>query len=205
LTQYALPISDNGLDTDWVQGAGDGDADHFDEQDEGFGAGRGSGSGPDDATTYWNMTGIGTAYAGDHLANNLGGITDPGVGTGHIYRVRCAKSASAGKQVDVRISLTATGMSSVILDFTNISNVWTTREDTLTAAEADSITDYTSGMVIGQEGVTVGGGAGRTLFSSALEFECPDAGTPEQKNWIRTGHVPNMFGVRPGTTFGRSW
>jgi hypothetical protein len=29
--------------------------------------------------------------------------------------------------------------------------------------------------------------------------------TPEQKNWIRTGHVPGMFGVRPGSRFGRTW
>lgn len=29
--------------------------------------------------------------------------------------------------------------------------------------------------------------------------------TPEQKNWIRTGHVQNMYGVRPGRIFGRSW
>lgn len=29
--------------------------------------------------------------------------------------------------------------------------------------------------------------------------------TPQQKNWIRTGHVQNMFGVRPRLPIGRSW
>lgn len=29
--------------------------------------------------------------------------------------------------------------------------------------------------------------------------------TPEQKNWIRTGHVQNMYGVRPRPPIGRSW
>jgi hypothetical protein len=31
------------------------------------------------------------------------------------------------------------------------------------------------------------------------------ADVPQQKNWIRTGNVQNMFGVRPGRIIGRSW
>ena len=35
-------------------------------------------------------------------------------------------------------------------------------------------------------------------FASVVE-------TPQQKNWIRTGHVQNMYGVRPRPPIGRSW
>ena len=41
--------------------------------------------------------------------------------------------------------------------------------------------------------------------SIMIEAEFEDATVPQQKNWIRTGHVQNMYGVRPGRFAGRSW
>ena len=144
-----------------------------------------------------------TTLGSNNMASNLTVITDPVSSTGHAYRTRARKSASAGKQVDIRMQLFSDGQIHV-QDFTAIDEVWTTRERALTATEADSITNYAL-LSIWFDSANVGGGAGRTCHSSTFEFECPDAGTPEQKNWIRTGHVPNMYGVRPGTRFGRSW
>ena len=94
MTQYALPISDI-LVTNWVQGAGDGDGSAFDELDEGFGAGRGSGSGPDDATTYWNCSGITATDTDSPLEERVSSVTDPVSSTGHIYRSRSRKSSAA--------------------------------------------------------------------------------------------------------------
>ncbi|KKM23761.1 hypothetical protein LCGC14_1611840, partial [marine sediment metagenome] len=169
MTQYGLPIFD--MDTaQWTEGAGDGDGDVFDELDEGFGAGRGSGSGPDGATTYWANTG--TKGADFPLATKMNAITDPVTDTGHVYRTHNRKSAAAGRQVDITIRLNQIVPRASQL-FTNVDNVWTTRTDTLTTAEANSITSY-AGIELATDGAEVGGGAPRDPQESAQEFECPD-------------------------------
>ena len=172
MTQYALPADDKVI-TNWAEGAGDADADHFDELDEGFGVGRGSGSGPDDATTYWVTTDEGTNLLRDGLISP----DDPGVHTGHKYRTRNRKNSANGRQLNATITLFGPDEVASQL-FTNIDNVWTTREDTLSEAEAGNITDYTD-LEMQTRIIETGGGTPRIGWESAHEFECPDvAGGP---------------------------
>lgn len=174
MTQFALPISDV-THTNWTEGAGDGDGVHFDELDEGFGAGRGSGSGPDDATTYWNQSTISTSF-GSPINSQLGALTDPLSSTGHVGFNRIRKSASAGRQVDSLTELRQTTTLIVSSTEVNISDAWHNwGTGTLSAAQADSITDYTALRYLTYFR-TVGGGTPRTGHESAQEFQCPDAG-----------------------------
>ena len=171
MTQYALPDGDSEV-FNWAQAAGDGDGDTFDELDEGFGAGRGSGSGPDDATTYWETTNEVT----NGLRTRLETVTDPETSDGHIYRTRNCKDSSGGRQLDVETRFYGPLLVNTE-DFPNIDEVWTTRGDTLTAAEANALTDY-SLLLIRTQILETGGGSPREGYESAHEFECPDAGPP---------------------------
>lgn len=174
MAQYALPDGVLNATTNWAEGAGDGDGDAFDELDEGFGAGRGSGSGPDDATTYW----LTTDQASNLIGPSYSDVTDPSSSVGHINRTRCAKDASGGRQMDLEFRLLeASNSRSTDTSNTNISNVWTTFTDTLTAVEADSIGNYAN---LGGRNIILetGGGSPRVGWCSAMEFECPDAGGP---------------------------
>ena len=168
MAQYGLPISDKSS-SNVSEGAGDADGDIFDELDEGFGAGRGSGSGPDDATTFWESTGFIV-----QIQCNINSLTDPAASTGHIIRSRVRKSASAGKQIDDEIELWQG--TTLIAEHTlaDISDTWTTHTYTLTAEEADAITDYTA-LGIQNIGREVAGGAPRDWHLSAQELEVPDA------------------------------
>lgn len=181
MAQYALPIIDF-LTTDWEEGVGDGDGDAFDEIDEGFGAGRGSGSGPDDATTYWQTTGA-SPTGSNQLHFSLSSITDPVSSSGYLYRTRNRKSASGGKQIDISIELLQLAVSKASQTFTNVDDVWTTRSDTLSAAEADSITLH-SNLRLRTKATGVGGGPGRDGQESAHEFECPDVVSAERAGSI---------------------
>ena len=78
-------------------------------------------------------------------------LEDPLSSTGHIFRNRYAKSASGGAQVDATFQLrqayvneASQGTLIVSRVFTNISDVFATDAYTLTAGEADLITDYTN-------------------------------------------------------------
>lgn len=168
MAQYGLPISDDSTSF-WAEGTGDGDGDAFDELDEGFGAGRGSGSGPDDATTYW----LTTNEASNTLQTGLSSITDPRVGTGHVYRSRNRKDASGGRQIDCTISLRDNAVLRASEVFANIDNTWTTRSDSLSEAEANLIINYPI-LSIRSFLEEVGGGSPRIGWESAHEFECPD-------------------------------
>ncbi len=171
-TQYALPDA-NVSTTAWVQetAAGDDDADWFDELDEGFGAGRGSGSGPDDPTTNWRT---GNSPSSETITTGLASVTDPVGNTGHIIRTRNRKRSGA-KQLDLTIRLLQGGSQiSAPVTWTDVGTTWTTRSDTLTATEADSITDY-SALEIETSANAVGGGSPCQASESAHEFEVPDA------------------------------
>ena len=169
--QYGLPDTDLAT-SNIAEGAGDGDGDVFDELDEGFGAGRGSGSGPDDATTYW----VTTSEAGQPTRMGLTNVTDPEVSTGHVIRMRTAKNVSGGRQLDALIQLYEGGSgTSATETFTDIDNIWTTRAHAVSESNADLISDY-SAVEIYSEITEVGGGTPRIGWTSAHEFECPDAG-----------------------------
>ncbi len=86
----------------------------------------------------------------DVYVTKLTAIEDPLASTGHIVRVRRAKSAAGGDTIVLTVqlrqgyvnegspgTLIATPMNAVTID-----EVWTTSEYTLSAAEADAITAY---------------------------------------------------------------
>lgn len=192
MAQYALPTSDVSKGT-WVQFAGDGDADAFDELDEGFGAGRGTGSGPDDGTTAWRHGS--DIDAGSTIELGLSSVTDPASSTGHVYRTRHTKTNTGGKTLDVTIALyqsTTLIASQVFAGFDTAS--YTTHSDTLSSAEADSITNY-GALRIRVTAAWSGGGAARSLRESAVEFECPDAAAVQDTPELRG----RPYGLRGAT------
>ena len=78
-------------------------------------------------------------------------LEDPLSSAGHILRTRYAKSAAGGAQIDLIAQLRqgyvnegTQGTLIVARTFTNISDVFATDAYTLSGAEADAITDYTS-------------------------------------------------------------
>ena len=78
-------------------------------------------------------------------------LEDPLSSSGHIMRTRYAKDATGGAQIDIiaqlrqgYVSEASQGTLIVARTFTNVTNTFTTDAYTLSAAEADAITDYTS-------------------------------------------------------------
>ncbi len=80
----------------------------------------------------------------------LSAIEDPQSSSGHIVRYRYAKNAAGGAQIDLTVQLRQgyvnEGSPGTLIKewtHTNIPETWTTQAQTLSAGEADSITDYT--------------------------------------------------------------
>ena len=87
----------------------------------------------------------------DVYVTKLSNLEDPSSSGGHIVRYRYAKSSSGGAQIDLTVQLRqgyvdegTPGTQIAQWAHTNISDTWTTQQQTLSGAEADSITDYTS-------------------------------------------------------------
>lgn len=85
-----------------------------------------------------------SAYAVD-----LGTIEDPQSSSGHVVRYRYQKDSAAGAQIDLTVELrqgyVSEGTQGTLIasnSHTNIGNGWTDGSFTLSAGEADSITDY---------------------------------------------------------------
>ncbi|MEE9415757.1 MAG: hypothetical protein V3V01_10770 [Acidimicrobiales bacterium] len=74
---------------------------------------------------------------------NLGAVTDPLTGTGHIVRRRLRKDQAGGAQINA-VTRLIEGASTVVASFTNnnVTETWTTFADSLSVPEADSITNY---------------------------------------------------------------
>ncbi len=77
-------------------------------------------------------------------------LEDPVSSTGHIQRVRYAKSASGGATiglvVELRLGYVNEGSQGTLIathTYADISDTITTSAETLTSGEADAITDYT--------------------------------------------------------------
>lgn len=164
MVQCANPISDVAT-TNWAEGAGDGDGDAFDELDEGIVC---SGS-PDDITTYW----LTTDETSNTLTCGLQTVTDPALSTGHVFRVRARKNASAGRQLDLDSFLQDPDFIAAI-DVDGLSATWTTHSLSLSGAEADLIDAYGNLRIFAQI-IETGGGSPRVGWCSTMEFECPDA------------------------------
>ena len=178
MTQYALPNGNSGV-TNWIEGVGDADADWFDELDEGFGAGRGSGSGPDDATTAWTTP---LHPANEAIEVTLAAVADPLTAAGHIMLGRFAKNLAIGEQIDVTLQLYQTTTLIASVAATGLPSTYSTLTYTLSAAEANAITDY-SALRLRAIGNAPGAGTTRRAICSALEFECPS------QNLTRGQHI----------------
>lgn len=90
-----------------------------------------------------------SAPASSPYACDLGTIEDPQSSSGHIVRYRYQKDASGGAQIDLTVELrqgyVSEGTQGTLIasnSHTNIGNGWTDGSFTLSAVEADSITDY---------------------------------------------------------------
>lgn len=139
-----------------------------------------------------------------YSANNPGGstltefafsaVTDPGVSTGHIVRVRCFQidEDSGGHPQSANTTGTATSLAwslhqgaTVIASGTINPGAAATTTYTLTAGEADAITDYSNLLIE----LSPGGGAGspanrRGVAISWVELEVPDAAVNETADAI---------------------
>ena len=80
----------------------------------------------------------------------LSTLEDPVSSSGHVVRYRYAKNAAGGAQIDLTVELRQgyvnEGTPGTLIkqwSHTNISETMTTQAQTLSGAEADSITDYT--------------------------------------------------------------
>ena len=103
-------------------------------------------------------------------------ITDPGVGTGHVLRIRWAKNAGGGGNMTIRIELregyvneSSQGSLRATDDYAINSTTLTTDATTMSEAEANAITDY-SDLQIRVMGVA----ATRALKVDFVELEAPD-------------------------------
>lgn len=101
-------------------------------------------------------------------------LTDPAVSTGHVLRPYLAKDATGGKDITFTIQLLEGA--SIRKSYTAVptSTSYAQFSSTLSAAEADAITDYTS-LQIRIWCESGGGGAPREGRCSYVAFEVPDA------------------------------
>ena len=114
----------------------------------------------------------GNATASSENRIELGTVTDPSIGTGHIIRVRWQAYGSGGPE---RISLDLyEGTTLIVAAFGNYApgRAWLSDSYTLLAAEADAITDYTNLNI--RFTVDAGGGS-EGIQVSWCELEVPDA------------------------------
>ena len=110
----------------------------------------------------------------------LSTVADPGVSTGHILRARWAKTDAAGANYDFHCQLrqnyvSEASLGTLIATVSLINKADTTlvtTSYTLSAGEADSITDYTE-LSARCWAVKNGGGANRNCRIADIEFETP--------------------------------
>lgn len=84
-----------------------------------------------------------SAPASDTAEYRFSDMEDPLASTGHLVRYRYRKDAAFGAQINLTVSLRqGAGTQIATWSHTDISADWSTAEQTLTAGEADAITDY---------------------------------------------------------------
>jgi hypothetical protein len=176
MVQQALPISDNTV-TNYAEGSGDGDGNAFDEL-----------SVLTD-TDFWTTTNELT----NNLIMNLTSLTDPESSSNHIMRSRTRKNAAGGRQIDSRHRLLESGTQRATYTVIAIDQNFTTRTDTITGGEADSITNY-GNLEFDVQLLEFGGGSPRTGDCAWQEFETPNAPPPSR--------VPVNRGRSPKFQFG---
>jgi hypothetical protein len=76
------------------------------------------------------------------LQVGLSDVEDPQSSSGHIVRYRYQKDAAGGAQINLTVALMQGGTSIASWSHTDIANGWVTQAQTLSGAQADSITNY---------------------------------------------------------------
>ena len=93
--------------------------------------------------------------------------------TDHIVRTRYAKSANAGRTINLTVALLQGGTVIASATYNDISSAFTTSELSLTLAEIQAITDYDD-LRLRFDPVIGGGGQPRTCQISWAETQIPD-------------------------------
>lgn len=135
MAQFGRPSADTYRDAAWTEDDGTTDA-LFGEIDESVAS-----------DTDYIKTSV--APTSEAYVTALTTVEDPISSSGHVVRYRYAKSAAGGAAVDLTVELrqgyvNEAGQGTLIATWshTDISDVFTTQTQTLSGAEADSITDY---------------------------------------------------------------
>jgi hypothetical protein len=139
VAQFAEPSADTNNPGSWVDEAG-GSTSIYTHIDEGSGA-------ASDADYIKSPLAPTSAV----YVTKLSTIEDPQSSSGHVLRVRRAKDAAGGSQIDLTHELRQGYVSEVSqgtlikqVAETNITNTFSTTATTLSSGEADAITDYSS-------------------------------------------------------------
>jgi len=109
---------------------------------------------------------------------NLSGVTDPGVSTGHIMHLNCTASGSgAGEKIDITLRQGGTVINAKN-NFACDRTAYVDVLDTLSAGEADAITNY-SGLSIRVVMDTLGNGETINITNIYLEVPTLDTEAPK--------------------------
>lgn len=163
--QKAIPIADI-QDGDFTECVGDADASHWDELNT-----------YDDEGSMWN------AVNSTALEHNISAIIDPSSSSNHTITVRARKTTStctsansggADKYLIVVLKQGTTTKATANFSASLLTSAWTDYTYTLSGAEADSISDYTT-LRLNISCQTSGGGAARYCSVTYSEFSVPDA------------------------------
>ncbi len=126
-------------------------------------------SSPNDTTDYIKAVNVTSLSRFD-----LSSVTDPLVSTGHICRIRFyGTGAGTPEKLTVHVKQGAAFIKQYVWQNVQSDGVWTTLSYTLSAAEADLITDYGGLSVHFQP---TGVGASDEMRVTWFELEVPDAG-----------------------------
>lgn len=122
-------------------------------------------------------------------------VTDPLASTGHVLRASLKKVGSNAQNVTVTLVQGTTTVAAMQVN--GVTTSFVTYSYSLTATEADSITDYTDLRIR----VNKNAGAKNQLVVGWVELEVPDAGPPDPCNAHIAGDQPTGFTVPAGQLY----
>lgn len=145
-----------------------------------------------------DATGDGVEITSDAVGNGvnttiailrLSDVTDPEVSTGHIMRMRWRVSTTKTMAGQLRLRQGTTNIALIEVNHGTTTEIESSY--TLSAAEANSITDY-SDLNFQIWGTGAGGGPTRSMIVDKVEFEVPDAPALDPGTFMqRYEHMPS--------------
>lgn len=142
MAQYGVPSADTYIGN-WLDD-GEGSSNIYTSIVPGTPGSIGSG----DDSTYIHSP---SAPSSEPYVTAISTLEDPVSSSGHIHRWRRQKNASGGATIDLTVEIRqdyvnegTPGTQINTYSDSDIPSAWATQTDTLSGAEADSITDYTS-------------------------------------------------------------